>query len=207
MKKDLNHLKEIREITHSLLHSLGKRPAINEETLASHFKEKKYTHLVSELKKHMGISCIISIKYHTGKLMYMNENGADVPAWVYIPEQMPLYKSKEYNAMNIELNIHEHCSSSFTQFMMIVTHELSHIVLHSLRNKYKMSEIATDIAAIVLGYGKFYEISHTRVNHEGIRRTGYLVFHEVIHVCEMVDEFNLVKRKNRIKKLLARIGL
>jgi Zn-dependent peptidase ImmA (M78 family) len=58
------------------------------------------------------------------------------------------------NLNNFPINvwISENCKDKPETFMTIMAHELSHVLLHSLRHKEMDNEIYTDITAILLGF-------------------------------------------------------
>src|SRR3989344_3743018 len=81
-------------------------------------------------------------------------------AWVTLPEKyMPPYGSKEFRAMFITVSIRHSFmnTATFEEFVTVVAHELSHIVLDSIGNVWKRHEPAVDLTAMLLGYGEFYE--------------------------------------------------
>lgn len=72
-----------------------------------------------------------------------------------------------------------------------MSHELSHIVLYSLNHPLKLSEKATDITAINLGFSRFFELGHTTYHekdYNSIRnKNGYLSFDELIEVLNYLE--------------------
>jgi len=70
---------------------------------------------------------------------------------------------------------------------MSISHELAHIVLHSLDHNLKKSEEATDITAMMLGFSKFFEIGHTVIREKHYKKNGYLSFEELIEILNIID--------------------
>lgn len=160
---------------------------INESFLRKLFEEKKYARLISEIKNHMGVQFKVSVKcFKKGKLT--DQKGA---AYIALPVPFPPRNSLAYNGLVLELFMNKNLLNSFYHFVMVVSHEFSHVVLYSLNHPLKHSEEATDITAIVLGFSKFYELGHTTITshyfYSNCQEIGYLSFEEVIQVIEIAE--------------------
>lgn len=160
---------------------------IDESFLRKLFEEKKYARLISEIKNHMGVRFKVSVKcFEKGKLT--DQKGA---AYIALPIPFPPRNSPAYNELVLDLFMNNDLLNSFYHFVMVTSHEFSHVVLHSLNHPYKNSEEATDIAAIVLGFSKFYELGHTTITsnffYSSCQKIGYLSFEEVIRVIEIAE--------------------
>lgn len=86
---------------------------------------------------------------------YFNE--AKEPACIIgMPQLLPMPDTEAYK--NFKLRLRIKCflrQEKFESFATVMAHEMSHIVLHTIRHELKGSEIATDLCAMTQG---FYEI-------------------------------------------------
>lgn len=177
--------REIIEMAQIIKKTFPNRKTINERMLEQLFNEKKYAQLISAIKNHMGITLKISVKC-INKEIHLNEEGT--PAGILIPDIFPVYGSNDYQRLVLDLFIDKKVLDYFHLFVMVISHELAHVVLHSINHQLKNSEEATDITAINFGFSKFFELGHTVIYsnyfESGYRKTGYLSFEEMINVIE-----------------------
>ena len=75
-----------------------------------------------------------------------------ITAQVSIPSWLPPYGSMEIRDYPIRIKVSEDCQDEANSFITIMAHELSHIVLASLRHPEKDNEFCTDLTAMVLGF-------------------------------------------------------
>ena len=102
-----------------------------------------------------------------------------VAAQVQIPASLPFYGSTGMINFPIHIKISKESVRRPLSFKAVVSHELSHIVLHSLRHPQKESEIYTDLTAMVLGFadvmgrGRKHSINTYSPEGFGVRTTTY----------------------------------
>lgn len=75
-----------------------------------------------------------------------------VPAQVLIPDYLPLYGCSDFINFHITVKVSDDCRNNPKTFMAVLAHELSHVVLRSLKHPQKDNEIYTDLTAMVLGF-------------------------------------------------------
>jgi hypothetical protein len=75
-------------------------------------------------------------------------------AQVSIPHDLPLYGSSALTGFPIDIRIGTDATQSPDTFIAVVAHELSHVVLHSLRHNDWNNEIYTDLTAMILGFSR-----------------------------------------------------
>ncbi len=75
-----------------------------------------------------------------------------ITAQVMIPSNIPKYGTDEMRNFPISVKVSNTCINYPFTFMAIMAHELSHIVLHSLRYQKKDNELYTDLTAMILGF-------------------------------------------------------
>ncbi len=86
-------------------------------------------------------------------LAKVNRYGSEgIIAQVSIPASLPLYGSLDLNGYVIDVKISESCIKYPKSFTVVMAHELSHVLLYSLRHPKKNNEIYTDLLAMMLGF-------------------------------------------------------
>lgn len=176
---------QILSIVESLQQTLTVKPVFDSCYAEKLFTEKRYATLISAIKKHMGITCHLRFKVISKEL-----NDLELMR-IYLPAIFPLYGTKRYEELSLDIFYHQKALSNFRVFVLGVSHELAHIVLHSLNHHLKTSEKATDITAIMLGFSHFFELGHTSIEKDfitkNITQRGYLSFEELITVLNIID--------------------
>jgi len=75
-----------------------------------------------------------------------------ITAQVYIPQNLPMFGTSALQDYPIEVRVSENCHEHPYTFVAIMAHELSHVLLASLRSPHKDSELHTDLVPILLGF-------------------------------------------------------
>ena len=110
-------------------------------------------------------------------------------AFVLQPEEMPLYGTREFEKLKIMLLIFKRTTEQpFETFAYCIAHELSHIVLSSIRHPLRDNEVAVDLTAMILGFSDI--VMAGRRTSE--RHFGYLSDEQF---CLAYDE---IKRRSKI---------
>ncbi len=93
------------------------------------------------------------------------------PAQVNLSDNWPLYGTTNFAKMDVTLFIQRWLFFTPTETLIsALSHEMAHILLYALKNKYRKSEIATDILAMIITGPKIIKIGRLFGN----RRFGYL---------------------------------
>jgi len=121
------------------------------------------------------------------------QNHKDAPAWVEMPPDMPFYGSKEFKEMTIKMFFRKSFfQHSYDSAILAVAHELSHVVLESIRHPLRKCEKAVDITAMLLGFSHLYEAASHKEERTGntisIQTLGYLTREEVRQVNQILAE-------------------
>jgi Putative peptidoglycan binding domain len=116
---------------------------------------------------------------------------ADAAAWIELPNEIPAFGSKEFKEMTIKMYFRKSFfQQSYDRTAMVVAHELSHIVLESIRHPLKKCEKAVDLTAMLLGFSRIYELAcHKELragNTINISALGYLTQAEVAHAARLL---------------------
>jgi hypothetical protein len=89
-----------------------------------------------------------------------------ITAQVSIPESLPLYGSSSLSGYPIRVRVSENCLERPETFVAIMAHELSHVLLRSLRHPQRDSELHTDLVPILLGFGDCVRKGRKNVQRE-----------------------------------------
>jgi hypothetical protein len=104
-------------------------------------------------------------------------NEKDAPAWVTLPVDMPPYGSKAFRELRLEMCFRRPFleRSTYDQASSAIAHELSHVILESIKHPLRKCEKAVDLTAMLLGFSRMYESgSYARRS-----RPGYLSLTEL----------------------------
>ncbi len=81
-----------------------------------------------------------------GRIHIVEENGRPI-----------LFNSQSFRSHRFLIEIHEDSYKSFSVFITVLIHELAHLVLYSTHNRYRKSEVATDLFVICFGLFEYVE--------------------------------------------------
>ncbi len=131
--------------------SFGRRPPIDEEELLRLFKGKEYPAMVAWVRKQLGIQCRIRVGI-------VRSGGFSSPAWIELVEHMPMSGSSDFRNLLVTMYMRRDFldNAPFEQVVIVIAHELSHIVLESVCHTLRHEEEAVDLTAMLLGYRDFY---------------------------------------------------
>lgn len=133
-----------------------------------------------------------------------------IEAQVTIPSNLPLYGSTELRGHPIGVLITPAFRTAKPETAItILAHELSHVLLHSLRHPKRDSEVFTDLVPLVLGFAEIVQRGRTvsSVAHNGERtnttttRYGYLSDFEFSFALGRVDSLLGARQKSRLDLL------
>ncbi len=136
-----------------------------------------------------------------------------VIAQVKIPEYLPKYGSQELRHYPVKVFIGTGYREQIPTFFAIIAHELSHIVLHSLRFQHKQDEFYTDLVAPILGLSPVIEIGRKvikTISSNNMIQTqtityGYLTDEQFVFAKEKIhkilEERKATKRKTDVEIL------
>lgn len=117
------------------------------------------------------------------------------PACVFIPGNIPMINTEAFSRHKTRMEIGESLKyESWETFVTCMVHELAHVLLRGIWHPLAKSEIATDLAVIVLGFG---EIMKRGRFMRGGARLGYLTdkqFDYAYHSIRLKQENSLQKK-------------
>jgi hypothetical protein len=177
----------------SLLATIGVRDPVDGSVLASLISAGQPEKAIEAIAKTLGLPIraqvtVVSDTYSadaapgftTKGLVQRDGRGGSsgIVAQVSIPQYLPFYGAAGMNGLPINIRISENCTRYPLTFACVMAHELTHIVLHSMRHKDKDNEFCTDLAAMMLGFSDVMASGRKVVTASGnVTRTttyGYL---------------------------------
>ncbi len=147
----------IRRYVHQLVLDLGGvRKPVNEKLLREAFDRQDLKTLTRLVRDSLGLRMPIRLG-----IVKPESRSVDGAAWVAIPDNLPMYGTAEFDKTLITIHVRKapqnhHIPYRFETVVAALAHEMTHIVLHGTRHVMCDDELATDLAAMVLGYRKFY---------------------------------------------------
>lgn len=132
-------------------------------------------------------------------VQYDKYGSEGIYAQVYIPPDLPFYGSPKLENYKVRILANRKILKYKISFLMVIAHELSHILLTSLNFPKKENEIYVDLVQILMGFGGVY--SRGRITEEpiegGVRKTtiGYLTEENLDFACSYVRS---IYRKNEL---------
>ncbi len=138
------------------------------------FAHKLYNECIYEIKERMLISCKIYVMHND---ICLNKRGT--LAEVHLPEKIPLYGTPAFKNYGVKMIVSLHVRNfDDITYIRCIAHEMSHIILDSLRSEYRNSEIATDITTMILGFSQVVKSSRFNcgyINGKNFWTTYYLI--------------------------------
>lgn len=222
--------KYIDEAIDNLFHLIGIKEDILYNSIRKPFKKGKIKECIKIIAEYLGLPVQINLSYVSS---YYNPNStndqgfttqqlvetdaqkrgvAGIIAQVSIPSYLPLYGTQTFVNFPIDVKVSENIKEHPDTFMAIIAHELSHIVLSSLRYSEKDNEIYTDITAMLLGFNEVmrfgrqtikehqeYSLSSTTTITE-TTTYGYLLDEQFVFAYKKI--IKILKQNKKIKKKL-----
>lgn len=232
----------INEAISNLFRLVGIKEDIPYNLLRKPFKKGKIKECIKVIAEYLGLPIEVNLFYvspHYGsnnignqgfttrQLVKTDARGrgiSGITAQVSIPSYLPLYGTSSFSNFPIDVKISENIKEYPDTFMAMMAHELSHIVLHSLRYNERDNEIYTDITAMLLGFNEIMRFGrktikeyqeHSLLSTTTITETatyGYLsdeqfefVYNEVIKVLKQKKKIKkkLIKKLDSLQKQIA----
>lgn len=226
MKNSVLTTKEIKEIIDNLYHTIGIRMNLDlskhqEVDNSSPVEWSSFQRVCKVITDHLelpiSINPLFSSNFKTTGLV-LNEGTctSEIGAQILIPGNLPWYKTDSMNNFPITINVPYKALDMGHHFLMTqLSHEFSHIYLHSRRDPQKDSEWATDICALMMGFTPLWlegrkHYSTERHTTQTITHTltqGYLSDEEFTYATQYIDTLRrpIAQLKSRISTLIKKI--
>jgi len=158
-----------------LIAMLGVKEDIPMEVIRKPLDRGNIEASIENIASYLGLPVAVNLSYVSGT--YRRGNSGDsfdtdalattdsagrgregITAQVSIPDYLPPYGTSGLRGFPIAVKISKNCSKHPETFLAIMAHELSHILLHSLRHTKGDNEIYTDLTAMILGFSNVMRI-------------------------------------------------
>jgi hypothetical protein len=139
---------EITSWTNMLISSFGGiRPQADREELLALYLQKDFTSMLRTVRNSLGLDMPLQVGY-------VNSGGPNAPAWVRLPEPMPVYGTHAFKTTKLTVYLRKTflVDMPFAGVVHAMAHELSHVILDSIGHSLRRQEEAVDLTAMVLGY-------------------------------------------------------
>lgn len=157
----------IEECVQKLSVSLGGvKPPIPENELRRFYEKNDLTGMIKTIARLLRLQNPIIIRDITEEMKRNKDALIKLIASVTIPGSMAPYGTRAFGVMPIELFFNRAYLkiAPFEGIVFTIAHELCHVILHSIGHELKKSEMATDLAAMILGFRNFYRIGSRYVD-------------------------------------------
>lgn len=146
------------------------------------------------------------------RVLWVADGGAsdapsrEAPAWVNVPAEMPPYGSDAFKRLRLDVCLRRSFldQSTYDQIAIVIAHELSHIVLNSIKHPLRGCEKAVDLTAMLLGFRRLYVSACEREEANKHLRLGYLSLSEVISAHNILSKTQQESWVSRLSVLLTR---
>jgi hypothetical protein len=117
-----------------------------------------YKGMVQLIKKAMSIEDVTFLVFWVPEGAAQRKQQKDAPAWVQLPEELPFYGTKAFKETSLKMFFRKSFLEGHTydQVAIVIAHELSHVVLDSIRHPLRREEKAVDLTAMLLGFRLLY---------------------------------------------------
>ena len=179
MENEINN-KYIDNAINELYKFLGVKEPILNENILSIIRGGEIKNAIKYISYQLGLPIDINIINVPNNLRAQNKNnkfqstnlvksrrhgtnGEGIIAQVELPSSMPIYGSKELNGYPINIKISDNSIEIPIVFALIMSHELSHVLLYSIRHSKKENEFYTDLTAIMQGFLNIFSIGRKMI--------------------------------------------
>ena len=148
----------IRNAIDDLISVVGVKEPIPHLSVCNTIKHGQVEESIKLIAEHLGLPIAVNLSYggfESDDLVVTDKSGrgvAGITAQVSIPSYLPVYGSSQLQGFPISIKASGDCKGYPETFIMLIAHELCHILLHSIRYKQSDNEIYTDLAAMILGF-------------------------------------------------------
>jgi Zn-dependent peptidase ImmA (M78 family) len=140
-----------------------------------------------------------NVRFESRHLVTTNCAGqgtSGITAQVDIPQTLPLYGTAQLKGFPINVRISKNSADYPESFCVIMAHELSHVVLHSICHVQRHNEFYTDLSAMILGFSKIMRNGRKVSEENRTTNFGYLTDQQFDFAVEKVNKL-LRDHRNR----------
>ncbi|MBP3823198.1 MAG: hypothetical protein J6I36_07250 [Bacteroidaceae bacterium] len=163
MQKNVLTTEQVKEIIDNLYHTIGVRMNVNlskHPNLSSSLgvNQSSFQDDCKMITNHMELPIQIrpsfTSSFKTKGLVHNEGNSmSGIGAQIHIPSNLPYYKTAAMEDFPISVTVPPEAFAQGHYYLLTqLSHEFSHIYLHSRRDPQKDSEWATDLCALMMGF-------------------------------------------------------
>jgi len=204
-----------------LIELLGTKEDITLENLFGKFNSGNVKGCIDDIAYYLGLPINVTISYVSAnnqssntadrfessaltKAGRNNKEVSGITAQVDIPSNLPYYGSPEFQNFPIKVKISGDWKNDPAAFIPIMAHELSHVLLHSLRISEKNNEYYVDITGMILGFSEVIKDERDLITKIDTTQKGNYLYQSV-HTSKFGylndDQFDCaINRINEIKQ-------
>jgi hypothetical protein len=166
------------------------QPILSEPLRTLHTAQD-YKGMVQLIKQAMNIADVTFLVFWVNENEKHKNKEKNDPAWILLPvlpDRLPFYGTKEFRETSLKIFFRKSFlrTLAYDQVAIIIAHELSHVVLDSIRHPLFREEEAVDLTAMMLGFRKLY----SSAAHTDTGRIGYLTQAEVHIANKHIETFH-----------------
>lgn len=182
---------QLRQYLLQLQQVLPYVPPVDVTALKHLYESRDHKGIVQFVKRFMNIEAV------TFQVFWVPDGAAsdkaDAAAWVVLPSELPAFGSKEFQDTTINMYFRKSFfQQSYDRAAMVVAHELSHVVLESIRHPLRRCEKAVDLTAMLLGFSRIWELAAHKEEQIGntikTSTLGYLTPEEISYAARLLAE-------------------
>jgi hypothetical protein len=205
----------------TLMGTVGLKEPADRQTIESLINSGEVKEGITAIARYLGLPIAINLSYvsdeykpgssdgfRSSHLVKTDSHGRgtdSITAQISIPRNLPFYGSSGLVNLPINVRVRENCVDHPMAFAGLMAHELSHIVLHSMRHKERENEFYTDLTAMMLGFAQIMALgrkvaSSTRHGNIVTTRTvtyGYLSDSNFDFASEKIDDLLKTARSKK----------
>jgi hypothetical protein len=181
---------EISDWTHDLARRLHVRAPVETTELQKLFAAEDFAGLVGAIKRSFGLE----LKMELGRVK--SGGCPTAPAWIKLPEFMPLYGTEAFRRTTVRVFIREEFMRwmPFPTLVSAIAHEMAHVVLESRWDPLRENEKVVDLTAMLFGFSELYFQGATYQAGRG-NTVGYLSLQEVRYAASLMAKLRRASRQ------------
>jgi hypothetical protein len=201
---------DVKKYLQELRRMLPYVPPISVAALKSLHKAHDYKGMVKLIKRAMNIEDVTFLVVWVPEDAEKTGKHKDAAAWVNLPNEMPSYGTKAFKELTIKMFFRKSfIEQAYDEAAVAIAHELSHVVLESIRHPMRRCEKVVDLTAMLLGFRSLYASGSHKEQHFGntisFRSIGYLRPEEIKHANRFLAQGYWQSKIKALRPQIARI--
>lgn len=206
MKNDDLTREDIKRIIDNLYSTIGVRMRVDMDDFhkvnySDHVSQDSFPDIVEVFTNHLELPVkivpVFSSVFESRDIVFNKENSVmGVSAQIHIPYNLPWHKTSGMVNFPVTITV---APESFDQgldtLMTKLSHEFSHLYLHSRRDPQRESEYATDLCALMMGFSSFWKRGRKYEKHQANRilviTQGYLSDSQFTYAMDYIEQLRL----------------